>query len=416
MSRMFSREPLGNQVKKIVYNVYKHFKKRKCQDSGEFLSDTKLYFKVAEVTGLAKTTVANIVREAKNKEVGKEGRGEPSKPNGYKGRQKLIIDYIIEGIIRRKAIKHGTVNRIHLYLKKENILHCSLENVKKAVLKLGLTNDESINLKKEQVKEPAEVVTERQTYLKTLNFFRENRRSIFYLSETQRWKCESDQLLKIDEMPSYVIIFTSGTQGFLNKANLMLKRKPDDKCFEYFENYDWVKDVVLQNLPPNSVIVMNIPFCETPESISQDKKPSDTLRITLENWLKRHNIAYNQTDPDSVLLDLINSQEAKLEYSIPKILRESGHELLHLPENHLDLDPAAIMWHDIKNCAENVNYVQLASELFLNYAPEKLEECIDYVKQIEAEYSLYFKINPTDPHLISKSENEDSMDRSGSSF
>ncbi|KAJ2941272.1 hypothetical protein O0L34_g3469 [Tuta absoluta] len=407
---MFGREALGDQVKKIVYNVYKHYKKRKsCQDSEEFLPDTQIYDKVAEVTGMCKSTVAKIVRDAKKKEIGSSG--EYSKTNVTKGaRKKLIFDYIIEGIIRRKAIKHCAIRKVHQVLQKENILHCSLENVRKAVLKLGLTKSKSTMLI-----EPAEVVAERKKYIETLKFYRQKERPIFYLSETQRWKCESDQLLKIEEMPSYVMVFTSGSQGFLNKAKMMLKKKPQDECFAYFENYDWVKDVVLRNLPPNSVIVINIPFCETSESIIQDKKPKDTLRITLESWLKQHNIVYNKNASESELLDLINSQDAKIEYSITKILRESGNELLHLPENHLDLDPAAIMWHDIKNCAENVNYMQLASELFFNYAPEKFEECCDYVKQIEDEYSLYYpKIDPIDPQL--KSTNEDSTDSSSCSF
>ncbi|XP_049880318.1 uncharacterized protein LOC126376815 [Pectinophora gossypiella] len=194
-----------------------------------------------------------------------------------------------------------------------------------------------------------------------------------------------------------------------------MKAKPKtEEAFENFENYDWMKGTILQNIPPSSVIVLNQPYCESAESILHDEKPTTAAtRTMLQDWLKRHNIPFKETDAKCDLFKIINSQEASLQYSLSRLIIEKNHEVLHLPEHHVDLNPTAIVWEQVKGNAEKTS----PKVLFKEYAKKKWEKCFEDVKRNEEEYFNYnndLKVDNTVSIVYVKkeikSESEDSMD------
>lgn len=383
---------LDYQAKQITYNVYAYYKKKKLDPKTyEHQEDINIIDKVSEVTALSKSTVTRIIREgnAMKAETGVANFRQEDKKKHVR-KKRIAVDEVTEGIIRRRVIQFYTVKeevpsvrKLNALLKEEDILHCSNEYLRQLLHRLGFTNADSESTG--MIMERPDIVKERLDYLKAIRKFRELNKDIFYLNETTRWMYNNDDKVTKEDMPSIIIVHAYGSKGFVDGEMTMIKCKPNKKNHhaENCENYDWIINSFLINIPPSSVVVMNMPYSETVEWKQQDEKPTmSSNRAAMQNWLNRRKIPFKDTDLKNNLFELINSHDSKLEHCIDEIIKDSGHDVLHLPQNHQDIDPTLIAWDELKKVGEKFS----PTRLFAKYGKKKWQKCFNRVKENESEY------------------------------
>ncbi|KAJ2941271.1 hypothetical protein O0L34_g3468 [Tuta absoluta] len=386
---------IDHQAKQVAYNVYSYYKKRKQDKStSEYKNDINLIDKVSEVTGLSKSSVMRIIRDGNAmKAEGGEAFFKPMAKKKHVRRKRILIDELTEGVIRRKVIQFYTeknevpsIKKLNNLLKKENILNCSDEYLRQLLHKLGFTNSESES--GGMLRERADIVSQRLNYLQAIKIFRNKGKSIFFLNETRRWTQQDNdgkpQSLP-EGMPSYVIVHGSGPNGFSDGALLMMHTVTSQNSSELSQTYDWIKDTVLPNMPSQSVVVMNVPFYETPESTQQEPPSMASTRADIEEWLNRHNIPFKETALKSTLLQLVKTELERMEFNIVTLVLKNNHEVLYLPKNHSDLNPVVLMWKEVKEFAETS-----APDLLIKLYPNiQWVEKFQLAKQNEEEYFLH---------------------------
>ncbi|KAI5632689.1 hypothetical protein NE865_08997 [Phthorimaea operculella] len=409
---------IDHQAKQVAYNVYSYYKKRKQDKSTlEHKNDINLIDIVSEVTGLSKSSVIRIVRDGNAmKAEGRKVFFEPMAKKKHVRSKRILIDELTEGVIRRKVIQFYTeknevpsIRKLNDLLKKENILNCSDEYLRQLLHKLGFTNSETDS--GVMLRERADIVSQRLNYLEAMKSFRKKGKSIFFFNETQRWiQQDIDGKTKSlpEGMPNYVIVHGSGATGFADGALLMMYTVMTQNGSELSQAYDWVKDIVLPNMPPQSVIVMNMPFYEKPESTNQEPPSMASTRANIEDWLNRHSIPFKETALKSTLFQLVKTELEKMEFNIGTLITKNNHEVLYLPKNHSDLNPAALMWKEVKEFAETS-----APDLLIRCYPNaKWIEKFQLARQNEEEYFLHdIKVDDED-HIkqLKREPEEDEAD------
>ncbi|XP_053611110.1 uncharacterized protein LOC128675615 [Plodia interpunctella] len=148
---------------------------------------------------------------------------------------------------------------------------------------------------------------------------------------------------------------------------------------------------LMPNIPQNSVIVMdNAAY----HSVREEKKPTmASTKPTMQEWLRRHNVPFDEKLRKDDLYKLIKSHFAEDIYKIDEVLKRNGHEVLRLPPYHPDLNPIELVWGDIKgqlaqkSIDSNLDQKkEILERLFAEYPKEKWENCVKHVIKIEDEY------------------------------
>lgn len=177
-----------------------------------------------------------------------------------------------------------------------------------------------------------------------------------------------------------------------------------DMNFQKFST--WISNKVIPNLPANSVIVMDNAFYH-----NKQVNRAPTMSSTKEDmitWLQNHDISYCDEYLKAELYQLIKHHKKPLqEFLIDKVIREAGHEVLHLPPNHPDLNPMEIIWHIIKeriafrnNKLKLKDVKQLTEEEFAKISASNWKEYCDEVIEIEKKY---FELDKAFDDIIEKS-------------
>ena len=103
-----------------------------------------------------------------------------------------------------------------------------------------------------------------------------------------------------------------------------------------------IKDKLLPNVKPNSLIVMdNASY----HSRIDDPVPTKswTKKCMIE-WLFSHDISYPEKALKSEIWSIIHRVDASPKYVIDEIARASGHEVVRLPVAHCTLNPIESAW------------------------------------------------------------------------
>lgn len=122
-------------------------------------------------------------------------------------------------------------------------------------------------------------------------------------SKKQGWSDDTnDELRKPVSNKSKLIILVAGNEeGFVPGASLIFR--PEAKQEDYhdhmtFDNYEkWVKEKLLPNLPPQSVVVIdNAPY----HNVQVEKVPNiSNNKDDIKRWLLAHNIPKSRTSRSS---------------------------------------------------------------------------------------------------------------------
>ncbi|XP_064292425.1 uncharacterized protein LOC135309844 [Plodia interpunctella] len=395
MSRNVFGHRINSQCKQMAFNVYEYFRKKKLDpNSDEYKQDIPLNKTVAEVTGLSEKTVSRIVQQGKALNDNERFKS-PRKPKQVR-RKRVEIDDFTKGVVRRKVTqfytifkKIPTLKTLNAVLREENILHCGREYLRLLLHDLGFKFKKCGSKRKLLIEQP-NITSWRWKYLNTIKKYRRERRHILYLDETyvnashnvsKCWqsKDELGVLSHIGKGDRLIIVHCGGQIGFVDGALVIFKSKC--KTGDYhdsmnFANFSkWINEKLMPNIPQNSVIVMdNAAY----HSVREEKKPTmASTKPTMQEWLRRHNVPFDEKLRKDDLYKLIKSHFTEDIYKIDEVLKRNGHEVLRLPPYHPDLSWSPLSWSGKKEILER---------LFAEYPKEKWENCVKHVIKIEDEY------------------------------
>lgn len=395
----------------MAFNVYEYFRKKKRDpNSAEYQQDIPLNKTVAEATGLSEKSVCRIVQQGKLLKDNERFKS-PSKPKQVR-KKRVEVDDFTKGVVRRKITqfytifkKIPTLKTLNAVLKEENILHCGREYLRLLLHGLGFKFKKCGSKRKLLIEQP-NITSWRWKYLNTIKKYRKEGRHILYLDETyvnashnvaKCWQSKDEHgvLSHIGKGDRLIIVHCGGQSGFVDGALLIFKSKC--KTGDYhdsmnFVNFSkWINEKLMPNIPPNSVIVMdNAAY----HSVREEKKPTmASTKSAMQEWLRRHNVPFDDKLRKDALIKLIKSNFTEEIYKIDELLKRNGHEVLRLPPYHPDLNPIELVWGDTKgqlaqksidsNLDQKKNILE---RLFAEYSAEKWEHCVNHVIKIENEY------------------------------
>lgn len=154
--------------------------------------------------------------------------------------------------------------------------------------------------------ERPDIIASMINYLRQVKRFREEGRTVVYTDETfihsshttrLSWQSEDLSVLPPFSKGERLIIVHAGCEkSFINDASLVFKSKSATGDYHHEMNSEnfmkWVKEKLLPNIPPNSVLVVdNAPY----HNVQSDKCPTQSSRKdVIKEWLKRNGIQYNE--------------------------------------------------------------------------------------------------------------------------
>ncbi|KAL0810586.1 hypothetical protein ABMA28_010703 [Loxostege sticticalis] len=186
----------------------------------------------------------------------------------------------------------------------------------------------------------------------------------------------------------------------------------------------WLREKLIPNLTEPSIIVMDNASYHT---VQVNKAPNtSTRKAEIQNWLRCHDILFEETQSREELLCLVDKHKPEPIYEADQILKENGHEVLRLPPYHCDLNPIELIWSTGKRKAASKNISRSLSEMenlikecFDSITPEEWNKMVNHILHIEENYKEKdgivaemesFIINVTDSgDDSSSSDSEDSM-------
>ena len=209
----------------------------------------------------------------------------------------------------------------------------------------------------------------RLKYLKQIKMYRSQGRTIIFLDETYihaghtTTKCWTDNSLKglfsdIGKGKRLIIVHAGGDMGFIPNSLLIFKSgstSGDYHADMNGENFEkWLKEKLIPNLPPNSVIVTdNASY----HNVQVDRAPTSASRKSdMIEWLISKNIAFDPNSYRVELYDIIkNNKKEHVKYKFDTLVKEHGHVLLRLPPYHPDLNPIEKIWSSVKRHVAKYN-------------------------------------------------------------
>lgn len=218
--------------------------------------------------------------------------------------------------------------------------------------------------------EKPEIVNWRFKYLREIRKIRDQNKKIFYLDETwidsnltfqKCWQSVDENGVLPDLNPSnrVIVVDIGSDDGFLQGGRLIYKAnsvKGDYHGQMNSVNFEkWIRERVLPNLPPNSVIVMdNAPY----HGEQDDKVPnkSATKKVMIE-WLSRHGEEYDEktTRKAELYEAILRLKPPEKVYKIDSLLKGQGHTVLRLPPYMCDLNAIEFVWAKVKQHVRSKN-------------------------------------------------------------
>lgn len=175
----------------------------------------------------------------------------------------------------------------------------------------------------------------------------------------------------------------------LEESNVDYHRSTTSEIFE-----EWFRETLLPKLKNNSVIVLdNAPY----HSRQLEKIPNKSWRKKdIQEFLKTHNVEYNETYKVSQLLEIVRKSNFKKKYVIDEIAKENGHTVLRLPPYFCIFNPIELIWGLLKRAIRRNNVfpkfdskvIDLIRLQVDKITTENWKNCIEKVIRTENEYTL----------------------------
>ncbi|CAH2089450.1 unnamed protein product [Euphydryas editha] len=148
-----------------------------------------------------------------------------------------------------------------------------------------------------------------------------------------------------------ILVHAGSRAGFLNSGNLLFKASTATGDYHRQMNQTnfekWTTEMLIPNLPPPSVVVMDN---ATYHSVQENKVPTkcSTKPVMLE-WLLKNNVEASILMRKDELFRLIEIHKPKEKtFKIDEYVKSHGHIVVRLPSYMCDLNPIELAWAKIK--------------------------------------------------------------------
>ncbi|XP_046684781.1 uncharacterized protein LOC124370533 [Homalodisca vitripennis] len=376
---------LHSQAREIIFNLYT-FMKREAEQGPILLKQVQQ--RVAEATGISKTSVKRIVSEERTAPRNGPRFSTPRK-TWSKKIKKTAVDDFDKTVIRRTVHEFHRIDGQRPTLKtllpvlKEKIgFRGGIWTLRQVLKELQFKWRKSTDNRKLLI-EKHEIREHRVRFIRAIKRYREEGRPIVYTDETyvhashtkpHSWSDGSNKglLTPISKGEYGIIVHAGNENGFIDNALLVFKsgQKSGDyhDCMN-FKNYKkYLQEKLIPNLPPKTVLVIDNASYHNKQL--NPAPTSNSKKAEIIQWLVNHNIPFHDKMLKTELYQIVklNKNPHKM-FEIDSILAEHGHSALRLPPYHPDLNPIEMIWSLIKN------HVALKNTTF------KLNDCIKLVRE-----------------------------------
>ena len=399
-------KPLTSEFKKNVVSVKKYF------DANKFQSTEPSVKRTADALGIGVASVKRIMASY-NKDP--ELLNSPTKIRGRPAHsisishQESVRNYI------RTANKNGeyiTLSNIKDFLNNNSIEEFfHLTTLSRTLNRWGFEFRKGT--RSQHLKEKDDVIAARHRYLRRL---RKNRKkdgstiqSEIYLDESYVNKNHSNDFIWYSgedgpwvQKPTgkgerLIIMNAISSSGWIPRAKLVFKstRKTGDyhgqMNWELFSK--WFIEMLLPNIPNNSVIVMdNASYHNRLSAYSPPTSLSSKSKIL--EWLEDNKISCSSDSLKPELVEILKKIAPEPIYEIDEIAKSYGHKIIRTPPYHPELQPIEICWGVVKNhIARNCNFTMdnLIEQLDAGFEKVNEETCVKIIKKIRKVEEQFWK-------------------------
>ncbi|KAF6211362.1 hypothetical protein GE061_011874 [Apolygus lucorum] len=216
----------------------------------------------------------------------------------------------------------------------------------------------------------------RYFYLKEIRKFRQEEANLVFLGET----CVEDKSNQA------IIVAASSSSGFLTGTEQIFIRQKASTTHQItsqeFEN--WVKESLLSNLTPKSVVVMD----NSPSHSEIVNKPPSKYATKPEMiaWLSENKLPVVPGMVKAELWKLVENHKSEDVYRVDEVLNSAGHKVLRLPPHHEELNPLEFAWVEVKKHISAGDLQTLETGRALQSCKQNWPEFWSRVEELEKEY------------------------------
>ncbi len=333
-----------------------------------------------------------------------------------RGRPTYAVEPGIEPLVRRfirRANKDGDQVNIEIIRKfMRDELHCDVAHTTlwRALQRWGFEFGKGI--RSAQLKESERVVIMRRQYLRLKRNNRDAKgrtdRPEVYLDESyinknhsndNTWYFEEDGIIigkptgKGDRL---IIVDAITKDGWVPNARLVFKASKKTGDYHANMNWDnfseWFQEKLLQNIPENSLIIMdNAAYHNVLAEEAFPKKSHSVKR--LREWLSNNEIPWTKDMLKTELFELCSRLSTKPEFLIDTIARKHGHSILRTPPYHPELQPIETCWAIVKNhVAQHNNCTMKKVRVLLadGFSKVTVKTCQKLIKKVNMQEDTFW--------------------------
>ena len=192
-----------------------------------------------------------------------------------------------------------------------------------------------------------------------------------------------------------IIINAITSSGWVPGAKLIFKSTRRTGDYHGQMNWDlfkkWFTEMLLPNIPGNSLIVMdNAPYHNI---LSEHSSPTPSCsKKKIRDWLEQNKIYCRDDCLKPELVEILKKTAPEPVYAIDEIAKSYGHEVIRTPPYHPELQPIETCWGIVKNhIARNCDFTMknLIKQLDKGFEKVTAKTCsniIAKVRKVEDEF------------------------------
>lgn len=301
--------------------------------------------------------------------------------------RRVIRDTIQEFYVVRKIVP--TISKLIIVLREKIDWKWSKTSLKRLLKDMGFVW-KKCQSKRLVLIERADIVSWRCKYLTAVTRLRSEGREVFYLDESwvdsnltfeKCWQKKNDVkgLVKGNASKRLIIVHIGSKNGFLEGGLLLYKAGTTTGDYHGEMNSinfeKWISEMVIPNLPPNSVVIMD----NAPYHTKQEDKPPSKYEVKREMiaWLRRKGVACDEHMTKTVLIDLIeiNKPREKV-FRVDKLMQLHGHHVVRSPPYMCEFNAIELAWAKVKRLIRENN---TTGEFSLEALQQQTKEAISAV-------------------------------------
>lgn len=146
----------------------------------------------------------------------------------------------------------------------------------------------------------------------------------------------------------------------------------------------WFSEILLPNIPDNSLIIMDNAAYHN--ELDEDSPPTEaSKKEEIIRWLEKNGHKLNQDLLKVELVELLNKNKPDPIYTVDKLAKKRGHEVIRTPPYHPELQPIERCWAIVKNeVARHNDFAMKTMTRELEKAFEKINaiNCQGIIKEV----------------------------------